>query len=151
MWEFTEREFISAIALMIAAPAFGVQGSSMWLKGDDDKEAPSIVPPQDVSGFMKYYRFKEFQLFYPSVSEHPLKQTSNDPWWRFVTAVNEFNAHHGDVLGNSNEQTLDEIMCAWHPRTTALGELPNISFLKGKPEPLGSEFKVCSCCLTLQN
>jgi hypothetical protein len=31
----------------------------------------------------------------------------------------------------------DETMCSWRPRTTALGGLPNISFVAQKPEPLG--------------
>jgi hypothetical protein len=32
-------------------------------------------------------------------------------------------------------------MSAWRPRTTALGGLPNISFIARKPEPLG-KFKI---------
>jgi hypothetical protein len=34
----------------------------------------------------------------------------------------------------------DEIMCSWRPKTTALGGLPNISFVVQKPEPLGKLF-----------
>ncbi len=39
-------------------------------------------------------------------------------------------------------------MSAWRPRTTALGGLPNISFVVRKPEPLGTEFKTCACPIT---
>jgi hypothetical protein len=31
----------------------------------------------------------------------------------------------------------DESMSAWVPRTSKTGGLPNISFIKRKPEPLG--------------
>jgi hypothetical protein len=31
-------------------------------------------------------------------------------------------------------------MSAWRPRKTALGGLPNISFISRKPEPLGMLF-----------
>jgi hypothetical protein len=39
-------------------------------------------------------------------------------------------------------------MCAWRPRTTALGGLPNISFVVRKPEPLGTELKTTACPIT---
>jgi hypothetical protein len=42
----------------------------------------------------------------------------------------------------------DESMSAWHPRTTALGGLPNISYIIRKPEPLGTEFKTTACPIT---
>ena len=32
-------------------------------------------------------------------------------------------------------------MSPWKPRTTATGGLPNISFIKRKPKPLGTEFR----------
>ena len=36
-------------------------------------------------------------------------------------------------------------MSAWRPRKTKTGGLPNLTFIKQKPEPLGSEFKAASC------
>ena len=40
---------------------------------------------------------------------------------------------------------MDELMSAWKPRNTKTGDLPNITYILQKPEPLGSEFK-CSAC-----
>jgi len=34
-------------------------------------------------------------------------------------------------------KVVDASMCAYRPRTTATGGLPNISFIVRKPEPLG--------------
>ena len=39
-------------------------------------------------------------------------------------------------------------MCAWRPRQTKLGNLPNISYIIRKPEPLGTEFKTVCCPIT---
>ena len=36
-------------------------------------------------------------------------------------------------------------MCAWRPRQTKLGRLPNISYIIRKPEPLGTEYKSICC------
>ena len=38
---------------------------------------------------------------------------------------------------------IDESMCAWRPRTSPTGKLPNISFIFRKPENLG----MCSAFL----
>ena len=42
------------------------------------------------------------------------------------------------------KKVLDESMSALVPRTTATGGLPTISYIRRKPEPLGTEFKVSS-------
>ena len=39
-------------------------------------------------------------------------------------------------------------MCAWRPRQTRFGRLPNISYIIRKPEPLGTEYKNICCPIT---
>jgi hypothetical protein len=46
------------------------------------------------------------------------------------------------MINASKVKVIDESMCAYRPRTTATGGLPNISFIKQKPEPLGELFVV---------
>ena len=46
---------------------------------------------------------------------------------------------------SSNHICIDELMSAWRPRKTKTGGLPNLTYVRRKPEPLGSEFKVASC------
>ena len=43
---------------------------------------------------------------------------------------------------------MDETMCAWRPRQSKLGRLPNISYIIRKPEPLGTEYKTICCPIT---
>ena len=45
-------------------------------------------------------------------------------------------------------KTFDEAMSAYCPRTTASGNLPHLSNIQRKPEPLGTEYKVTSCSAT---
>jgi hypothetical protein len=39
-------------------------------------------------------------------------------------------------------------MSSFKPRTSKTGGLPNISFIKRKPKPLGTEFKDIACGIT---
>ena len=39
-------------------------------------------------------------------------------------------------------------MSAFAPQVNKTGNLPHLSYILRKPEPLGSEFK-CACCCTL--
>ena len=57
-----------------------------------------------------------------------------DPWWHFQPAINEFNELKNDHFSFSVWSIADECMSAWHLRTSALGQLPNISYIARKPE-----------------
>lgn len=76
--------------------------------------------------------------------EQPQKK-GTDPWWKFGSAVEEFNELRKTLIHPSNHVCLDELMSAWCPKTSKLGGLPNISFIKRKPQPLGTEMKCSSC------
>jgi hypothetical protein len=54
-----------------------------------------------------------------------------------MLAVEEFNQIRSSKLIGSQWISVDKTMSAWRPRKTALGGLPNISFIVQKPEPLG--------------
>ena len=93
---------------------------------------------------MKLYRFKQFRKYLPFIFENDsLKEV--DPWWKFKTAVNSFNAIRKERCISSYLKVFDESMSAWRPRTSKTGGLPNISFILRKPEPLGTEFKNICC------
>jgi len=87
---------------------------------------------------MPFRRFKDFLRFLPStfVNEHK-KET--DPWYQFSVAIGEFNEIRLSKSVCSQWIVTDKNMCAWRPRNTALGGLPNISFIIQKPEPLGKK------------
>jgi len=91
---------------------------------------------------MSYSRFKDFRRFLPVIwFDFQLKDAS-DPWWKFAGAVKEFNDIQRERVQASSWKVIDELMCAWRPCTTALGGLPNISFIMHKPEPLGMQIIV---------
>jgi hypothetical protein len=97
---------------------------------------PSISPNLQFEQFMAFSHFKDFRRFLPSIyANESLK--GKDLWWEFAGAVDEFNLIRHTKLTFSEWISADETMCAWRPRTTALGGLPNISFIVRKPEPLG--------------
>jgi hypothetical protein len=85
---------------------------------------------------MPYSRFKDFRRFLPEIFADYSKEES-DPWFRFSTAVDDFNEIRRTLFQGSRWISIDESMSAWRPRKTALGGLPNISFITRKPEPLG--------------
>ena len=66
---------------------------------------------------------------------------SLDPWAKFRPLVESFNENRAATLHRDGDSTADESMCAYQPRKDKFGGLPNISFIKRKPKPLGTEFK----------
>ena len=64
-----------------------------------------------------------------------------DPWLRFRPIVDEINANRAKTLHNDGDVIVDENMSAYQPRLDKFGGLPNISFIKRKPKPLGTDFK----------
>ena len=55
--------------------------------------------------------------------------------------VNWSNMNRRETIASSRVKTHDESMSALKPQTTKKGNLPNISYIMRKPEPLGTELK----------
>ena len=62
-------------------------------------------------------------------------------WWKVAYLVDGFNTNRKSTVAASRIKTLDESMSAFCPQTRKTGNLPNISFILRKPEPLGTELK----------
>jgi hypothetical protein len=71
-----------------------------------------------------------------------ISKKDSDPWYQFSSAVEEFNEIRQNELVCSLWVSIDETMCAWRPRKTATGGLPNISFIIRKPESLGKVYSI---------
>ena len=138
--KFSYEEFLIGLGLIIGAAEFSQKGVDLFgtkSLEDDDIDWPSISPSPQFEQFMAFSRFKDFRRFLPSIYADESKKDS-DPWWEFSGAVEEFNVIRATKVISSHWISADESMCAWRPRTTALGGLPNISFVVRKPEPLGT-------------
>ena len=101
----------------------------------------------NVSNHMSRYRLKQLKQFTPFLWTEPEKKATN-LWWMFRLAVVEFNKNCAGTVCLSVYKTLDEIMSAYWPQTTQYGDLPHLSFIARKPEPLGTEFKAAADCKT---
>jgi hypothetical protein len=132
--KFTLKEFLMGLGLLIGAAEFSQKGVDLFRgkKGDQDKddfdEWPSISPSPAFEQYMAFSRFKDFRRFFPAIyADKSRKET--ELWWEFSGAIEEFNEIRTTKLTCSHWISADESICAWRPRTTALGGLPNISFV----------------------
>jgi hypothetical protein len=62
-------------------------------------------------------------------------------WKMFENIAADFNTNRSEVMHFSAWGIVGKSMSAYQPRVTKCGGLPNISFIKRKPKPLGTEFK----------
>jgi hypothetical protein len=96
--------------------------------------------------------FEDIKTHFPSAFANLEKQNpalpSLDPWYMLSGLIKEFNNNRSKVVAASVIKLLDESMSAWHHRKSKTGDLPNISFILWKPEPLGTEFRSMACSET---
>ena len=141
---FTEKDFLTGLAILIGAAEFAKRGSDLFSAKDqlmeegeeEDENWASLCPDPHFEKFMPFGRWKEFRRFFPDVFADETRKES-DVWYQFSAAIDEFNEIRENLICGSRWISVDETMCAWKPRKTATGGLPNISFIIRKPEPLG--------------
>ena len=68
-------------------------------------------------------------------------------WWRGKLLIYGFNVARKNIAASSLKVG-DESMSAISFQTTAEGNLPHMSYIFRKPEPLGTEFKTVYCYVT---
>ena len=107
-----------------------------------------------MSRYLKEFQFHEIKQFIPYLfAEDHLKDEA--PWWQFKSVIDLYNENRKKTVSPSLLKTFDESMSAFRPRTTRYGNLPHLSNIARKPEPLGTEFKVMNStkigiCLQLE-
>ena len=135
--EVTEREFWIFWGVMLVARIEGKPGGQLW----ETKEPEGYGKKVDLGCFMKRHRFMDIKSYIPFLFAD-LSKKDCDPWWQFGSAVDEYNANRRKNIQASLTKVFDESMSAYRPRTTKFGNLPHLSMIARKPEPLGTEFKV---------
>ena len=70
-----------------------------------------------------------------------------DEWWRAKHLFDGFNTACKNIAA-SFLKVGDESMSAIRFWTTAKGNLPHLSYIFWKPEPLGTDFKTVACSVT---
>lgn len=144
---FTSKEFLTGLAIIIGAAEFARRGCDLFSvkdqlvddDDDDDNDAwPSLCQDPHFEQYMPFSRY--LRRFFPEIFVDEGKKET-DPWYRFSSAIDEFNSLCQSEVLCSKWISIDETMSAWKPRKTALGGLPNISFIVRKPEPLGKTLR----------
>ena len=69
---------------------------------------------------------------------------NTDEWWKAKHLFDGFNTACKNIAA-SFLKVGDESMSAIRFRTTTKGNLPHLSYIFRKPEPLGTEFKTVAC------
>ena len=134
----SEHEFWRFFGLLLAARLEGRTGT-LW-DTDRNRETTGILKKVDYTPYMNRGRFTEIRQYMKFVfADKSLSGT--DDWWQIMAGINGFNENRRRVVQAPNIKVLDETMSAWRPQTRKSGNLPSLSFILRKPEPLGTEFK----------
>ena len=72
---------------------------------------------------------------------------NTDEWWRAKHLFDGFNTACKNIAA-SFLKVGDESMSTIRFRTMAKGNLPHLSYIFRKPEPLGTELKTVACSVT---
>jgi len=143
--EISQHEFWVFWGIVVAARACSKKGINLW--GGSKHDEKGIEPIVDFGGDMKQYRHEQIRSYMSKLFEDPTRE-EEDIWWRFSKCIDEFNKNRQMTVASSKIKVMDESMSAFRPQTTKTGNLPNISHILRKPEPLGSEYKVVACSKT---
>ena len=141
MREVSKHEWWKFIGIIIFGGAVGEGGEILWEKENGGGMREAYNFGEKGKDIMSHTRFKEIKAQFPKAfSDHEAKRLGDD-WYPIRLLIDGFNANRMKLIAGSMRKVLDESMCAWKPRTSALGGLPVITFVKRKPKPLGTEFK----------
>ena len=137
------KELWVFLGIILIARIEGIPGGDLWKDGGRTEGYKSI--PNLDKDIMHSYRFKQIKYFITYMWADEELKAKGDPWWQIVQITHEFNECRRKKVRTSNVRVADESMSAFRPRTTKHGNLPHLSFIKRKPEDLGTELKTAAC------
>ena len=138
--EVSENEYWKFIGLIILCAVQKTGGAeSLW----NSKETQGLVQRVQVNEYMSETRFKFIKKVWPKQFQLDIDddEKESNKWWEVGHLVHGFNKNRQVTIASSRVKTMDESMSAFKPRTTKTGNLPNISYIMRKPQPLGTELK----------
>ena len=128
---------------MLVARIEGIPGGDLWKDGGKTEGYKTI--PNLERDVMQGCRFKQIKRFVSYMWADEVKKEEGDPWWQIVQLMYQFNKCRRNKVRTSNVRVADESMSALRPRTNKAGNIPHLSFVKRKPEDLGTELKTAAC------
>ena len=134
----SEYEYWSFIGLLLLASVQKTGGMDGVFKA---KKEEGIVTRVPVDKYMSYTRFNKIKEHWiDQFADEDVRET--DQWWKVRRLVEGFNKNRSQVVASSRVKVLDETMSAYRPQTSKTGNIPHLSFIARKPEPLGTELKM---------
>ena len=141
----TEHEWWAFWGIVIGAAPCHKGGIRLF---DDDSTgahrqfSPKVNASKGGMDVMSKTRFFDIKEVLPRAFEG---NNHGQKWNQIKPLVDGFNNNRRRTVAASSTITLDEAMSAFQPRTTKTSTLPHLSYIKRKPKPLGTEFKVRNC------
>ena len=136
-WEkVSVREWLCFIGMLILARQYTQRGTDLFAKVSKF----SCRDPPNFGQYMPEGRFNALRRYAPWAFADAGK-LATDKWSMLSPVVKAYNDNRRRTIRRTGVIVLDESMSAWKPRATKTGGLPNITFIRRKPKPLGTEFK----------
>lgn len=144
--EVSQEEWWAFIGIILYAAVAGEGGvEKLFRNNNDDDELPSLFKRPEIT-CMTRGRFEKIKTWFPCAFYGD--ESSDDPWYKINGFVEGFNKNRHYTIAASVRKIFDELMSPLQPRSTPTGGLPHYSFIKRKPRPHGTEFKVVCCAAT---
>ena len=125
------------MALLLLGTVSDRQGRNNWKKPD----TTLVFPGLDFNVYMPIAKFSLMKKYYIAADAGTAAEIAADPWMAFRGGIDKFNAKQRLFTEATREIVVDESMSAYEPQTSKCGNLPNLSFIIRKPQPLGTELK----------
>ena len=127
---------------MIEAALTIIFGGSQFKEGTDlwATQNLGLMPPPDFGRHLSRDRFRRIVRYWARGRIRERDRLRNNPWAQVDSWVKGFNdARLREIVAGSCV-TPDEMMLEWKGKA-GFGGLPHLSFIKRKPQPLGTELK----------
>ncbi len=106
-------------------------------------ERKGMMPPPDFGRVLSRDRFKRIVRYWSRGLRREREKLRGQPWAQVDSWVKGFNAARLRELCVGSSLTPDVMMLEWKGKS-GHGGIPHLSFIKRKPQPLGTELKsVC--------
>ena len=122
----TKREWWVFHGIIVGAVQFTQRGRALWRVDDGVR---SLRGHPDFGQYMAEFRFEEIK-FVASFCYADLTRRTSDPWWHIRGGVTGLNENRARTVKRSRALCIDESMSGFQPRSSKLGGLPHLSFIK---------------------
>ena len=138
--KFTQKELWVFFGLLLSNRLYGGCEGEKMFKKHVEEGLGADANAFNANRYMNITRFCAIKKYIPIMFADETRK-EEDPWWQIVKAFEDFNDNRKRTIAASSLKTLDELISAYCPQTTKTGNIPHLSYIIRKPEPLGTEFK----------